>query len=370
MSLLSRADTSPLAQWWWTIDRDLLVAIGVLIIIGVAMVATASPPVAHHLGLNSFYFLMRHMMFLMPSLFLMIGISFLQPRWVWRFSSVVIIGVFIALILVLFMGVEIKGARRWLSLAGMSLQPSEFLKPLFAVVAAWFMARDKLRAGQIKGLLIAGVVYGVSVTLLMMQPDFGMSFVLTLIWAVQIYLAGLPLRYVAIMGLFLCVGAVVVYFTFGHVQSRVDRFLNPQSGDNYQVEKSLEAIEQGGLIGKGLGQGTVKLRLPDAHADFIFSVGGEEMGAVALLVIIGLFFFILWRGFMRLMDQEDVFCVLAGGGLLTMLGFQAFIHMGSAMQLLPAKGMTLPFVSYGGSSMMAIGLTMGMILAFTRKMKR
>lgn len=370
MSLFSRADTSPLSQWWWTIDRDSLFCMLGLAVIGIVMVATASPPVAQYLGLSSFYFLTRHIVFLAPALFLMVGASFVPPRWVWRLSSLAFVGVLTALVLVLFAGVEIKGARRWLSLAGMSLQPSEFLKPIFAVVAAWFMAKDKQNMGQYQGILCAAGIYGLSIALLMMQPDFGMSFVLTLIFGVQVYLAGMPLRYIAVMGLFSCLALFCVYMSFDHVHSRVNRFLNPESGDTYQVEKSIEAIEQGGLIGKGPGQGSVKLHLPDAHADFIFSVAGEEMGAVALLVIIGLFLFILWRGFMRLMDQDDVFSILAGGGLLTMLGVQAFIHMGSALQLLPAKGMTLPFISYGGSSMLAIGLTMGMILAFTRKVKR
>jgi cell division protein FtsW len=369
MSLFSRTDKSLLGQWWWTVDRPILAACLTLAVIGVIMVATASPPVAEHLDIGSYYFLKRHIILLIPALGVMVGVSLLTPRQIWRLASVCFVGATIAMILVLLIGMEIKGARRWLHVAGFSLQPSEFIKPAFAIAAAWFMAQHK-KNDHMGGTLIAVALFGLSATLLMMQPDFGMTFVLTLIFCIQIFLAGLPLRYVVILGGCLMVGMLFVYFTFGHVQSRVDRFFNPQSGDNYQVEQSLEAFRQGGLVGKGPGQGTVKLNLPDAHADFIFSVAGEEMGLVVILVIMGLYAFILLRGFSKLMEQDDMFNVLAAGGLLTMVGVQAFIHMGSAFNILPAKGMTLPLISYGGSSVLAMGLTLGALLALTRKKKR
>ncbi len=368
MAIFSRMDRSALGQWWWTVDRATLSAFAILAVIGVLMVATASPPVAERIGLDSFYFLWRHILFIIPSFAVLIGVSILSPRWLWRLSSLALPALFIALIAVLFFGVEVKGARRWLSIAGMSVQPSEFLKPVFAIVTAWFLAQSKKR-GNFTGAIISTAIYALCVALLMAQPDFGMTFVLTAIWGVQIFIAGLPLRYVAILLGVLALGIVIVYTSFGHVQNRIDRFFHPESGDNYQVEKSLEAFRAGGIIGTGPGQGTVKLRIPDAHADFTFAVAGEEMGLMASWAIMGLFIFVLLRSFQRLMGQDDIFTVLAAGGLLAMLGLQAFIHMGSALNILPAKGMTLPFISYGGSSTLAIGFTMGAILCLTRRVR-
>ncbi len=369
MKLFSRLDRSIWGQWWWTVDRSILTAVLSLVFIGIVMVATASPAVAHYLHKSSFYFLFKHLVFLTPAVAVMLGVSLLSPRWIWRGASVLFFVTMVALLLVLMFGIEIKGARRWLPLLGFSFQPSEFAKPAFAICAAWFMAQYK-KTGHISGVLIAAGLYGLCATLLMMQPDFGMTFVLTAIWGVQIFLAGLPLRYVALLLGFVVVGVVFVYMSFGHVQSRIDRFLDPSSGDTYQVEKSLEAFRSGGVVGKGLGQGEVKLYLPDVHSDFIFSVSAEEMGVWFSLLIVGLFGFIVVRGFSRLMESDDIYIVLAAGGLLTMLGLQAFIHMGSALNILPAKGMTLPFVSYGGSSTIAIGLGFGAILALTRRKKR
>jgi cell division protein FtsW len=368
MSLFSRTDRSALGRWWWTIDRPILFTTMTLIVIGILMVATASPPVAEHLGIDPFHFLKRHIIMLVPAVAIMLATSMLPPRQLWRLSSLLFIGTVIAMILVLIMGAEIKGARRWIHFAGFSLQPSEFMKPIFAIISAWFLSLQK-KHDSFTGVIISTVIYALTVTLLMMQPDFGMTFVITLIWCAQIFIAGLPLRYVAIMIGFLAAGVAFVYVAFDHVQSRIDRFLNPQSGDNYQVEQSVEAFRQGGFIGKGPGQGEVKLNLPDAHADFIFSVAGEEMGLIFALFIIACFATILVRGFNRLMDQDDIFTVLAGGGILTMMGVQAFIHMGSALNILPAKGMTLPFVSYGGSSTIAIGFAMGAIIGLTKRGK-
>lgn len=369
MSLFSRTDRSIFGKWWWTIDRPILFAALTLAVIGVVMVATASPPVAERIGIPPFHFLIRHVMMLAPALAVMLAVSFLSARNIWRLSSILFIGICVAMILVLVVGVEIKGARRWLHVAGLSLQPSEFMKPVFAICSAWFLAMQK-RQDSFTGVFISIGLYALTVALLMMQPDFGMTFVITMIWCAQIFMSGLPLRYVAIMTGFLATGVLAVYFAFDHVKSRIDRFLNPETGDNYQVEQSLESFRQGGLIGKGPGQGEVKLNLPDAHADFIFSVAAEEMGMIFALFIIACFAVIILRGFSRLMDQNDIFSVLAGGGILTMLGAQAFIHMGSALNILPAKGMTLPFISYGGSSTIAIGLALGALIGLTRRGKR
>lgn len=369
MTLFSRTDRSIWGQWWWTVDRSLLLSFFVLIIFGIVLVATASPPVAEHLRLDQYHFLKRHVIMLVPAIIMMLGVSLLQPRQIWRLASGLFIGTILALILVLVTGMEIKGAQRWIHILGFSLQPSEFMKPAFAVVAAWLMAKQKEQQ-SFPGNTVAAGLYFITITLLLLQPDLGMTVVITSIWAAQIFLAGFPFRLMILFGLTSIGGLISAYFSFDHVHSRINRFLNPESGDSFQVDKSIEAFQNGGLFGTGPGQGTVKLNLPDAHADFIFSVAGEELGFFFILLIIILFGFILTRGFKRLGESNDMFSVLAAGGLLTMFGLQALVHMGSALHLLPAKGMTLPFISYGGSSVLAVGLSMGIVLALTRRTRK
>ncbi len=369
MALFSRTDRSFLGQWWWTIDRGLLGCFIMLMILGVMMVATASPPVAesHHLG--SYHFLIRHIILLVPAFCIMMVVSTLSMRMIWRVASILFIASIFCMLLVPFIGMEIKGAQRWIHLPGFSFQPSEFVKPAFAIVGAWFMSIQKTRAG-FPGYVITAVLWGITVTLLLMQPDFGMTFVVTAIWASMIFLAGFPFRLLTGLAALAAGGAYTAYYTFDHVRSRIDRFFNPDSGDNYQVNKSIEAFQNGGLFGTGPGQGTVKLGLPDAHADFIFSVAGEEMGLIFVLILIALFGYVLLRGFNRLMDSDNMFVVLAVGGLLTMFGLQAMVHMGSSLNILPAKGMTLPFISYGGSSILSMSFSMGAVLALSRRQTR
>ena len=369
MTLFSRTDRSILGQWWWTVDRSLLLAFFVLIIFGIVLVTTASPPVAEHLGLDQYHFLKRHIVMLIPAIGMMLGISLLKPRQIWRLASALFIGTVIALVLVLATGMEIKGAQRWIHIFGFSLQPSEFMKPAFAVAAAWLMTKQKEQQG-FPGNTVAAGLYFVTISLLLLQPDLGMTVVITAIWGAQIFLAGFPFRLMILLGLTSIGGLIAAYFSFDHVHSRINRFLNPESGDSFQVDKSIEAFKNGGLFGTGPGQGTVKLDLPDAHADFIFSVAGEELGFFFILIIILIFGFILMRGFRRLGESHDMFAVLAAGGLLTMFGLQALVHMGSALHLLPAKGMTLPFISYGGSSVLSVGLSMGIVLALTRRTRK
>lgn len=369
MTLFSRTDRSMLGQWWWTVDRPMLTAFMVLVVLGVLMVTTASPPVAEHLGLGYYHFLKRHIIMLVPAMVMLFGISFLGTREIWRLGSLLFVGCIFALILVLFTGMEIKGAQRWLHIAGFSLQPSEFMKPAFAIVAAWLMAKQKDNP-TFRGNAAAAGLYFITISLLLLQPDLGMTVVVTSILATQIFLAGFPFRFLIAFGLAGIGGLFGAYFSLPHVKSRIDRFLDPESGDNFQVDKSIEAFQNGGLLGTGPGQGTVKLTLPDAHADFIFSVAGEELGLFFILIIIAIFGFIMLRGLSRLSQSQDMFSVLAAGGLLTMFGLQALVHMGSSMHLLPAKGMTLPFVSYGGSSVLSMGLSMGVVLALTRKTRQ
>lgn len=366
MTYFSRTDKSILGRWWWTIDRALLALIMVIMVFGVVLVATASPPVAMRIGLDQYHFMIRHLIVLVPSFVIMLGLSLLEVRQIWRISALMLLGSFFALVYVLGFGMEIKGAQRWIHLPGFSLQPSEFAKPAFIVVAAWFIARQKEKP-DFPGTKIAAGLYGVLVSLLILQPDMGMTFVVSCCFMVVIFLAGLPLRIICALCVLALAAVILAYFSFSHVQSRVDRFLNPDSGDTYQIEKSLEAFRSGGIFGTGPGQGEVKLTIPDAHADFIFSVAGEELGLFFVAILIGLYGYILVRGFNRIMDSNNIFVVLATGGLLTMFGLQAFIHMGSALHLLPTKGMTLPFISYGGSSLLSMSVAMGMVLALTRR---
>ncbi len=373
----SRTDQSFLGAWWWTVDKSILGGVLTLIVFGLALVASASPAVADRIGASSDYmFLKKHVIFLIPSIAILFGVSMLQPRTVWRCASIVFTITCILLLSVLIFGAEIKGARRWISIAGFSIQPSEFLKPAFAVVAAWLIALHKRSADKTKttslfhGYHIAISLYVVMMILLLMQPDLGMTIVLTLVFAVQIFIAGLRFRYLAILISVGAAGMTLAYATFHHVQSRIDRFFNPDTGDTFQVDKSLDAIRAGGFVGVGPGQGNEKIGLPDAHADFIFSVLAEEMGLIFSTALIGIFLFIILRGFKRLQGTQDLFSVLAAGGLLAMFGFQSLIHIGSAINILPAKGMTLPFVSYGGSSILSMALSFGIILALTRQRTR
>lgn len=367
--LFSRTDNSILGRWWWTIDRPLLAVMLALAVTGIVMVAAASPPVAERIGLDQYHFIKKHLMLLGPSLVTMIGISLLPPRWVWRIGTVAFIGALLAMVAVLFVGMEIKGARRWLDLPFVNLQPSEFMKPALAIMGAWLLAREK-DDPSFPGQKIAIGLFVLVLLLLVLQPDFGMSAVTCAIFGVQLFLAGLPWMIVlGMLGLAAC-GVVGAYFGFDHVRSRIDRFLDPDSGDSYQVEKALQAFKEGGVLGTGPGQGEVKLHLPDAHADFIFAVAGEEGGLIVTIILVGLFAFLLLRGFNRMMDSKDMFSILAVGGLLTMFGMQALIHMGANTQMLPAKGMTLPFISYGGTSLLAVGFSAGVILALTRRQAR
>lgn len=367
--IFARTDQSALGNWWWTVDRALLAAVMALVIFGVVLVAAASPPVAERIGLSPYHFIIRHMVVLVPALGIMFTMSLLSPRNIWRVASIVLAGGLLAMVAVLLFGTEVKGAQRWIHLPGFSLQPSEFVKPAFAVVAAWLMARQKDRP-EFPGDRFAAGLYAVVVMLLLLQPDLGMTMVVTAIYGGLIFFAGFPFW---LLGMFGATAAALLtgsYFIFDHVRSRIDRFLFPETGDNYQVDKALEAFQNGGLFGTGPGQGTVKLGLPDAHADFIFAVSGEELGLIFTLALLGLFAFVVMRGFNRVMDSADMFPLLATAGLLVMFGVQALIHMGSSVNVLPAKGMTLPFISYGGSSLLSMSFAMGIVLGLTRRQAR
>jgi len=296
----------------------------------------------------------------------MFVVSLQSPQNVRRLA---IIGFCISMVLmvaVLFTGSDIKGAKRWLTIAGVSVQPSEFLKPCMAVLLAWIFHLRNQYVG-FPGWRIAIGVYAVVVALLLMQPDLGMVVTVSIMWSLEFFLAGLPFIWVVMLPVAGAGGLWGAYHIFAHVRKRIDAFLDPASGDNYQMAKSLEAFNHGGWLGQGPGEGKVKLSLPDSHTDFVFAVAGEEFGLIFCLIIVFLFAFIVIRGMSRLMKDKDFFTTLAVSGLLTQFGIQAIINMGVAINMLPAKGMTLPFLSYGGSSLVAIALGMGMMLALTRR---
>jgi len=362
----SRADTSVLGIWWWTVDRWLLAAIILLMGIGALLVMSASPPVADRINVDSFHFVTRQFIFLGMATVCMFAISLLPVKWVRRLASFMFLGVLFLLIITPFIGSDIKGAVRWINVAGINLQPSEFLKPAFAVVIAWMFAEGRLNP-NFPGYIVSSLMLAVCIFLLMIQPDFGQTVVITSIWSVQIFLAGLPIILVFCLGLGAVGLAVTAYLILPHVQSRVDRFLDPASGDSYQIERSMEAFMSGGIMGRGPGEGWVKNSIPDAHSDFIFAVAGEEFGLLFCVLVVGVFTFIIMRGLSRLMGERNLFVVLAVTGILVQFGLQAVINMASTLQLVPPKGMTLPFVSYGGSATIGIAIGMGFVLALTRK---
>lgn len=354
------------SRWWWTVDRYLIAAIVFLMAIGGVLVTAASPPVAERLNLNPFHFVTRQQFFLVFSFVVMLAISLLSMQWIRRISLIGFAGSIIVLLLLPFFGMETKGSIRWINLFGISLQPSEFLKPFFAITTAWIFSLGQHERG-LKPFPISFAIYAICAIMLIAQPDFGMTVTLTAIWGVQIFLAGLPLILVMILLILAVGGMVMAYLFLPHVTKRIDRFIDPSTGDNYQIEKSLEAIQNGGFFGRGPGEGDVKLSLPDSHTDFIFAVAAEEFGLILCLIIISLYGFILIKSVTRLWQERDLFVLIATAGLLTQFTIQALINMGVAVQMFPAKGMTLPFLSYGGSSALSMAICMGMILALTRK---
>ena len=363
--VFERSDQSFLSRWWWTTDHVLIALMLILSVCGLLLVATASPAVAMRLDLSAGHFVFRHAIYTVMALAGALALSMLQGRMIWRVATGLSVLAVLGVLASLFSGAEIKGATRWIWVGPFSLQPSEFLKPGMVVLWAWLLAKGH-EFPDFPGFLITVALYAFTALLVMMQPDLGMTVILTAGFFVQIVLAGCPLRYVGVLAGLGGAGLLIAYHLFDHVRSRIDRFLDPESGDTFQVDLSLRSFIEGGLFGKGPGQGEVKMLLPDAHADFTFAVLAEEMGLVSALLVICLYLYIIARVARRLMRSDSLFAILAGGGLLTIFASQIIVHIGSSLQLLPAKGMTLPFLSYGGSSLLAIGLTFGMLLALTR----
>ncbi len=361
--MLDRTDRSLVGIWWWTVDKWLLAGAMLLMVLGSLLIMAAGPAVANLINLPSQHFMARQLLYILPSLAVMIIVSMLEPKPIRALSLVGLAGVIGLMIMAIVAGSEIKGATRWITLYGFNLQPSEFAKPLFAIVSAWLLTL--WREGEdFPGWIYSTALLASLVTMLVLQPDIGMTALIVLTWGFQMFLAGMPMLFVFGAVAIAPLALYIAYLYLDHVTLRINKFFE---GGSWQVERARQSFAEGGLFGVGPGDGTVKLKLPDAHSDFIFAVAAEEYGAIACLVLLGIYGFIVMRGFARAMSDEGLFRLIAASSLVMQIGVQAAIHMASSVDLIPTKGMTLPFVSYGGSSLLASGLTMGLLLALTRR---
>ncbi|MCB1495211.1 MAG: putative lipid II flippase FtsW [Bauldia sp.] len=364
--MVSRADRTAFAEWWWTVDRFLLVGFIALMVGGVVLSLAGSPAVAERLGYDSYHFVNRHLAFFLPAMAVMLATSFLTPRQARRAAFVVLVISLVLMLAVLLVGIENNGSRRWINILGLSLQPSEFMKPAFVVIVAWLFAENKRRP-DIPGNLFALILLGIAVALLIAEPDFGQTMLIAVAWGALFFMAGVPWIWIAGLGALGIGGMFAAYSMLPHVAARVDRFLSPESGDTFQVDTAMEAILSGGWLGQGPGEGTVKRILPDAHTDFIFAVAAEEFGIVICVGLVALIMLIVLRGLSDAIRKDDPFARLASAGLIVLFGVQSVINLAVNLSLMPAKGMTLPFISYGGSSMIAVAFGMGLLLALTRR---
>lgn len=362
--MISRTDRSIIGIWWWTVDRQLLWSAVLLAGLGIFLVMAASPPVAMTIKVDPNHFVQRHAIFLIPASIVLIMTSVLSHRLIRIMALLGLTGAILLIMAAIIIGPEVKGATRWIPLGPFKLQPSEFAKPFFAVVSAWLLSLWR-EERDFPGWIISIGCLGVLAGLLVLQPDIGMTVVIVMTWALQIFLAGMPLAMV--LGLSLVVApavAITGYFALPHVYIRVNKYLE---GGSMQADNAMQSFSNGGIFGVGPGNGEVKYILPDAHSDFIFAVAGEEFGIVTCIALAAIYAFIMFRSFSLARQSESLFLIYAISGLAMQFGLQALIHMGSSVHLIPTKGMTLPFISYGGSSLLATALTVGILLALTRR---
>ncbi|MGJ4882156.1 MULTISPECIES: putative lipid II flippase FtsW [unclassified Bradyrhizobium] len=367
--MLSREERNPLSDWWWTVDKPLLGSILALMLCGVILSLAASPPVATRIGLDPFHFFNRHVLFLLPSFIVLIGVSFLSPRQIRRSALVVFTIAIVLIVLTLAIGPEVKGSRRWITLIGVNIQASEAAKPAFVVVSAWLFS-ESARRPDMPATTMALVLLLMLVSLLVMEPDFGQTMLILMVWGSLFFIAGMRMIWVAGLAGAAATGLFGAYLLVPHVAGRIKRFMNPASGDTFQVDTAMEAFSNGGWFGLGPGEGIAKRSLPDSHTDFVFAVAAEEFGIILCLALVALFAFIVIRTLSRAYATEDSFARFAASGLAILFGIQAAINISVNLQLIPAKGMTLPFISYGGSSIVSLAYGVGMMLALTRQRPR
>jgi len=367
--MVSRVERTPFAAWWWTVDRLSLAAVIALMLAGIVLSLAASPPVAARLGLEPFYFVNRHMLYLALALLVLLVTSLLSERTIRRTALLVFVVSLLLVAATLMFGAEVKGARRWIVILGVNIQPSEFLKPAFVILIAWLFG-ESARRPEMPANTAALALLLLSVSALVLQPDFGQTMLIMLIWGTLFFLAGMRMVWVVGLGGAALVGLAAAYATLPHVARRIQRFMDPASGDTFNVDQALESFLSGGWFGRGPGEGTIKRILPEAHTDFVFAVAAEEFGIVLCLVLLALFAFVVVRALSRALNDEDPFRRFAVAGLAMLLGLQSAINMAVNLHLIPAKGMTLPFISYGGSSMISLAYGMGMLLALSRERPR
>jgi cell division protein FtsW len=362
-----RSDRSAIGVWWWTVDRWMLGVVALLICIGILMSFASSPAAAARMNIGDpFHFAVRQCVFAFGAAVILLGVSMLDAKGVRRAAFFIWLAAIAVMIALPFIGHNAKGATRWIEFSGFTFQPSEYMKPALIILVAWMFAEGQKGQG-VPGVSIAFFLYVVSIGLLLIQPDVGQTVLITIAFGAAFWMAGVPLSWVMLLGAMAVAGLSSTYFMFPHVASRVDRFLSPEKADTHQVDRAAEAISAGGLFGRGPGEGVMKRHVPDLHTDFIYSVGAEEYGLFFSLLLIALFAFVVIRGLYRAMKLSDPFEQVAAAGLFVLVGQQAIINVAVNLNLIPTKGMTLPFISYGGSSMLAMGLTLGMALAITRR---
>ncbi|WP_027578200.1 putative lipid II flippase FtsW [Bradyrhizobium sp. Ai1a-2] len=367
--MLARDQRTPFSDWWWTIDKPLLAAIIALMFGGVILSLAASPPVATRIGLDPFHFFSRHVLFLLPSFIVLITVSFLSPRQIRRAALVVFFVSVALIVMTLLIGPEVKGSRRWITLVGVNIQASESAKPAFVILAAWLFA-ESTRRPEMPATSMALALLLTLVALLVMEPDFGQTMLILMVWGALFFIAGMRMIWVAGLAGAAGLGLFSAYLFVPHVAGRIKRFMNPASGDTFQVDMAMEAFWNGGWFGLGPGEGIAKRSLPDSHTDFVFAVAAEEFGIILCLALLALFAFVVIRTLSRAYATEDMFARFAASGLAILFGVQAAINMAVNLQLIPAKGMTLPFISYGGSSIVSLAYGVGMMLALTRQRPR
>ena len=358
---------SKFRKWLMSIDQVLFLTVMIIITIGIWVSIASTPAVALKLGLSPFYFVKHHILLIPIALFLIISISLLQTKHI-RLVSILGYAIFLLLIVcTILFGTEIKGARRWLNIFGFSLQPSEFLKPCLTIITAWLIS-EQYRDRLFPGILLSLISIVLTVLLLLLQPDVGMSVIILATWVAQLFVSGLS---IFMIGAFIAAGlgsVIGLYLFFPHFTDRVNKFMTKgaEDTDSYQITKSLEAFQNGGLLGKGPGEGEVKMMVPDSHSDFVFSVIGEEFGFFMCILIIVLFAVVTIRPIMKVLKSSSIFCYSAVFGLIFQIDLQVLINISSTLNLIPTKGMTLPFISYGGSSLLASSITVGMLLSLTK----
>lgn len=362
----SRLSSHPMGRWWWSVDKQVIVMTIALMFCGLLAVALASSAVMDTYGVDPYYFFRRQFVFILLSIPTILVLSTFSPTGIRRLSIVMVAACALAIVLTLLMGADVKGARRWVYFAGISLQPTEFLKPALVVLTAWLLSYTR-EDERVRRFLISLGILIILIILMFLQPDFGMILMHSLVWGTQVFLSGMPLMWLG----FLAGGGMILgacgYLILPHVRSRVERFFDPSSGDSYQVDQAREALLSGGMFGRGAGEGVVKYHLPDAHTDFILAVIGEEFGMITCAVILCVYAAILIRGFRAIMQKEDRFVILAASGLLAVFALQVLVNMGVVLNVIPTTGMTLPFISYGGSGTLSMAITIGFLLALMRK---